>query len=268
VTSPSPVTLLLSMQSSTARLPMVRCCFARRDPSLSRRAIGLRGARASVEERHSRLGLLLVVPSERLAGARPHARSSRKRACAPCPHRTARCRPAFPVVRGVSCPDGPLDVGGRCRAPFGVTSWWHSRGSRRACASRSGRRARRRCGAPRSRPARRFRLARPSGRPRVSRGRWVRWRESAARAGGREALPTPTQSPRGARDRGTRVSPRWGRLRRVRPESRSLEDLRGAVAALEAHLVGSRGPVGAVVEVDEEVGVDLHAAVGCAVNSQ
>ena len=48
----------------------------------------------------------------------------------------------------------------------------------------------------------------------------------------------------------------------------SLEDLRRAVAALEAHLVRSRGTVGSVVEVDEEVGVDLHPALGRAVDAQ
>ena len=41
-----------------------------------------------------------------------------------------------------------------------------------------------------------------------------------------------------------------------------MEDLGCAVAALEAHLVGSRGTVGSVMEVDEEVGVDLHPALG------
>src|SRR3954452_1172305 len=69
-----------------------------------------------------------------------------------------------------------------------------------------------------------------------------------------------------ARGRATRSSPRWACRRCAR--AGSLEDLGGAVAALEAHLVGASGAGGAVVEVDEEIAVDLHAAVGRAVDSE
>src|SRR5262249_52588824 len=63
------------------------------------------------------------------------------------------------------------------------------------------------------------------------------------------------------------------RARSLRPGSplrarRSLEDLRGAVAALEADLVSAGGAVGAVGEIDEELAVDLHAALRVAVDSQ
>ncbi len=44
--------------------------------------------------------------------------------------------------------------------------------------------------------------------------------------------------------------------------------LRRAVAVLEADLVGAGGPARAVVEVDEEVVVDLHASVRVAVHAQ
>jgi hypothetical protein len=47
-----------------------------------------------------------------------------------------------------------------------------------------------------------------------------------------------------------------------------LEDLRGAVAVLQAYLMCAPGAVGAVVEVDEEVAVDLHPSVGVAVDPQ
>ena len=109
-------------------------------------------------------------------------------------------------------------------------------------------------------------LFRPRARTALpaSRAGGARWRESAHGAGGREASRMPPQTRREARDRTTRVSRRWEGRRRAR----SLEDLRRAVAALEAHLVGSRGTVGSVVEVDEEVRVDLHAAVGRAVDPQ
>src|SRR3954447_12897544 len=66
--------------------------------------------------------------------------------------------------------------------------------------------------------------------------------------------------------RATRLSPRRAFRRCAR--AGSLEDLRGAVAALEAHLVGAGGAGRAVVEVDEEVGVDLHPTFGRAVDSQ
>jgi hypothetical protein len=47
-----------------------------------------------------------------------------------------------------------------------------------------------------------------------------------------------------------------------------LEDLRGAVAALEAYLVRPRRNAGTVVEVDEELTVDLHPAVRAAVDAE
>jgi hypothetical protein len=59
-----------------------------------------------------------LVLSERLAGAGPHARSSRNAGARSVPTRTLRCCAAFPVGRAFSCPDGPLDVGGRCHAPL------------------------------------------------------------------------------------------------------------------------------------------------------
>jgi hypothetical protein len=96
-----------------------------------------------------------LVPSERLAGAGPHARSSRDAGVRSVPTRTA------------------------------VSSLL-------------------------------FRPARPSARPRVSRGRWARWRESAPGAGGREAAPKPPQTPREAQDRRTRASLRWECRRRGR----------------------------------------------------
>ena len=78
-------------------------------------------------------------------------------------------------------------------------------------------------------------------------GRRARWRESAPCAGGRGASSMSPRAPRGARDRTTRASPRWGCRRRARRAGRSLEDLGRAVAALEAHFVGARGAVGSVV---------------------
>src|SRR6266516_575118 len=48
--------------------------------------------------------------------------------------------------------------------------------------------------------------------------------------------------------------------------ARSLEDLRRAVASLEPHFVGARRPARTIVEVDEEVLVDLHAALRTAVH--
>jgi hypothetical protein len=71
---------------------------------------------------------------------------------------------------------------------------------------------------------------------------------------------TPGEGP----DRATRSSPRRACRRCAR--TRSLEDLRGAIAALEAHLVSARGAVGALAEVDEEAGVELHPAPGQAVH--
>jgi hypothetical protein len=99
--------------------------------------------------------------------------------------------------------------------------------------------------------------------PSFLRGGCARRRHSAPGGGGRGASRTPPRTPGEARDRGTRVSLRWGGRRR----GRSLKDLRCAVASLEADLVGSRGTGGSVVEVDEEVGVDLHAAARRAVDS-
>src|SRR5712691_2730530 len=46
------------------------------------------------------------------------------------------------------------------------------------------------------------------------------------------------------------------------------EDLGRAVASLESYLVRPRRPARAVVEIDEEVAVDLHPAVGVAVHAQ
>src|SRR3954468_1635182 len=82
----------------------------------------------------------------------------------------------------------------------------------------------------------------------------------------RGVSPTRPRTSEQAPGRATRLSPRRACRRCAR--ARSLEDLRGAVAALEAHLVGAGGAGGAVVEVDEEVVVDLHPTVGRAVDSQ
>src|SRR5262245_32754237 len=75
--------------------------------------------------------------------------------------------------------------------------------------------------------------------------------------GGRPATARPPPATARA------ASPRRARPRRARVGS--LEDLRGAVAALEPDFVGARGAVGAVLEVEVEVAVDLRAAVGRAV---
>src|SRR3954468_4617933 len=83
----------------------------------------------------------------------------------------------------------------------------------------------------------------------------------------REASRTPPRARRAAPGRGTRASPRREVLRRARTGRRSLEDLRRAIAALEPHLMGARGTAGAVVEVDEEVRVDFHPALGRAVHA-
>src|SRR6188472_4042540 len=72
-----------------------------------------------------------------------------------------------------------------------------------------------------------------------------------------------------ARVRARRWSPRPGSRRcGRRPERPSLEDLRGAVAALQAHLMRSRWTVRTIVEVDVEVAVDLHPTGGIAVDLQ
>src|SRR3954447_234131 len=55
-------------------------------------------------------------------------------------------------------------------------------------------------------------------------------------------------------------------LETASPTFTLLEDLGRAVAALEPPLVRSRRPARPVVEVDEEVGIDLHAAVRAAVH--
>jgi hypothetical protein len=92
------------------------------------------------------------------------------------------------------------------------------------------------------------------------------WREIAPAAGGSGASRTRPRTSGEAPGRATRSSPRRACRRCAR--TRSLEDLCGAVAALEAHLVGAGGAGGAVVEVDEEVAVDLHPTVGRAVDSE
>src|SRR5215218_4447163 len=69
----------------------------------------------------------------------------------------------------------------------------------------------------------------------------------------RPSPPKPARAPAGA--------PRPAPLRRART-ARSLEDLRGAVAARQSDLVGARRPVRAVVEVHEEPAVELHPAAG------
>src|SRR5262245_12168663 len=120
-----------------------------------------------------------------------------------------------------------------------------------------------------SSPSRRERLAQPRT-SRVSLSLWVigsGCRACDGEAGRRGALAlrrrTPRRSPGLVRPSG--VIPRSGGRRCVR---RSLEDLGGAVAALEPYFVCARWAVGAVVKVDEEVGVELHAAVGRAVDAQ
>src|SRR5688500_4209836 len=92
---------------------------------------------------------------------------------------------------------------------------------------------------------------------------------AAGHAGGeceRGASPTLPRRPGAAPGRTIQAFLRLVCHPRVRPEGPSLEDLRCAVAALEAHLVRARRTAGAVVEVDEEVRVDLHPAVGVAVH--
>src|SRR2546423_2785448 len=69
-----------------------------------------------------------------------------------------------------------------------------------------------------------------------------------------------------ARARRRRGSPAPGATRSR--ALRSLEDLGRAIAVLQAHLVCTRRPSRAVAEVDEEVAVDLHAAVRAAVDAQ
>src|SRR3954467_12666221 len=96
-----------------------------------------------------------------------------------------------------------------------------------------------------------------TGRRATRRGRGqIRRRLEASAPGGgdHEAWPRRRQKRREARDQTIRGSPRSGAHRYER-RAHSLEDLRGAIAALEADLVRSRGTVRAVVEIDEEVGV-------------
>src|SRR5439155_1835195 len=91
---------------------------------------------------------------------------------------------------------------------------------------------------------------------------------ASGRAGGRASRGRRTRlrSPSPRRPaRAEERSPRPGAPGRGR---RSLEDLRRAIAALESHLVRAGGPVRPVVEVDEEVTVDLNAAVRVAVDSE
>ena len=140
-----------------------------------------------------------VVPSERLAGAGPHARSSRNAGVRSCPHRHCGVVPPS-QLGGRSCPDGQLDVGGPWHAPL-TSRLGGTHGSRCARASRSGRRARPRRGAPRSRPARRRCCfsdwpARPRG-PRLAPavGSVARERTQPRRARNfAQANPNPTSS--------------------------------------------------------------------------
>src|SRR6186997_462703 len=81
------------------------------------------------------------------------------------------------------------------------------------------------------------------------------------RSGTARSRETPTPS------RGSSRAPRPSPARR-RGARRSLEDLRGAVAALEAHLVRPRGAARPLAQVDEEVLVDLHPAVRVAVHAE
>jgi hypothetical protein len=100
------------------------------------------------------------------------------------PTRTVRCRPAFPVARASRV------LTARSTSEVAATRRW--RHVMEALTRESSRVA-----------------------PRLARA-WARWGDRAPSAGGREASPTPTQTPREARDRGTRVSLRWECRRRGR----------------------------------------------------
>jgi len=86
------------------------------------------------------------------------------------------------------------------------------------------------------------------------------WRMRAPDSSERGVSRTRPRTSGEALGRARRLSPRRACRRCAR--AGSLEDLRGAVAALEAHLVGAGGAGGAVVEIDEEVVVDLHPTIG------